>query len=300
MGEAANGRVGLSWKTKLSHKHGMSSAHLTRGPDQWARMIGWATIIGLAFGLAGPFGSYPANMFTRLLYWTGLFVVGFLLLWPSLMLALDQGARHGIPLRLSGSVAVIVGCIPLAMIAAGGGYLFWPVRAASMRAAEWYCLTLFVAAPTVTALYWLEVGRFRLGAPTASKPSPMEDGTVGSNEAQPGTSVMASIPEHLATGAICLQMEDHYVRVHQPDRSTLHLSRMRDAIEAAGTARGVQVHRSWWVADDGVVAWSQQDRAIVLILSNGLQVPVSRSRLVEVRQRGWLDATRRLSAPENA
>ena len=58
---------------------------------------------------------------------------------------------------------------------------------------------------------------------------------------------------------------------------------------ASGDRRGLQVHRSWWVARDAVRGVQAEWRALSLVLENGLSVPVARSRVAILRDNGWLD-----------
>jgi DNA-binding LytR/AlgR family response regulator len=81
----------------------------------------------------------------------------------------------------------------------------------------------------------------------------------------------------------CLEMEDHYVRVHGEHRSDLLLMRMADAIRETAPLPGLQVHRSWWVSLDAVAAQERDGRRTMLLLDNGKRVPVAASRVPAVR-----------------
>jgi len=69
--------------------------------------------------------------------------------------------------------------------------------------------------------------------------------------------------------------------------SELVLIRMRDAVAEIDGVDGAQVHRSWWVTRDGVADVAREGRNVRLQLSNGLQAPVSRARVQELRAPGW-------------
>jgi len=259
-------------------------------PERWASVLGLATLAGVEFGLIGPFGSYASNIFTRTAYWTGLFWIGSMLLWPSVVAAILLGPRRGFPPLFSGAAAVLIACIPLAAFGAAGTQLFWPVRAAAFRALEWYGMTVIVAGPAVAALMWVQLGkanmllaRFGL-APAGGFAADMD----GSGVPVRAPSV-PPLPDHLLGRALCLQMEDHHVRIHGHGRSFLHLAVMRDVVAMMDEARGLQVHRSWWVARDAVRGWRTEGRSVTLILINGLRVPVARQRVALLRARGWLD-----------
>jgi hypothetical protein len=84
---------------------------------------------------------------------------------------------------------------------------------------------------------------------------------------------------------LALEADGHYLRVHTDAGSDLVLYRLSDAMRELGPQAGAQVHRSWWVAAD---ALSGERRRDSLKLVNGLEVPVSRSYRLAVRERGWL------------
>jgi DNA-binding LytR/AlgR family response regulator len=84
-------------------------------------------------------------------------------------------------------------------------------------------------------------------------------------------------------------MEDHYVRAHTAAGSDLVLMRMRDAVAELGGLAGLQVHRSWWVAEAAVAGHRRNGRQLSLTLKNGLEAPVARSAEAAVRAAGWLN-----------
>jgi len=97
------------------------------------------------------------------------------------------------------------------------------------------------------------------------------------------------IPPALGRDLIALEMEDHYLRIHTALGSDLILMRLRDALSELGPDRGRQVHRSWWVAEGAVASVDRTPGRLVLILRNGLHVPVSKTYRDSVREAGWLE-----------
>ena len=83
------------------------------------------------------------------------------------------------------------------------------------------------------------------------------------------------LPPHLRGDILCLQVEDHYVRVHSAQGSAMVLIRFSDAMRGIDHVAGSQVHRSWWVADVAVRGLRRSGRTAQLILSNDMIVPVS-------------------------
>jgi len=265
----------------------MRTDDLFRQPERWARVIGWATLAGVEIGLLGPFGSYASNVATRVSYWTALFWIGSLLIWPSIVFAIRLGSRSGLPPHYSILLLVPLACIPLAGLGAIETYLYWPARAASIDMFEWYGFTLTIALPAAAGLMWLEFGK-------ASSLRSIMWGRTGASDTAgyraAAASSVANVPDHLLANAICLQMEDHHVRIHLQTRSYLHFAVFRDILSQMEAGNGLQVHRSWWVARSAVVHWGRNGRSIFLVLSNGLHVPVARNRIAILRESGWLES----------
>jgi hypothetical protein len=282
-------RPGESMTSIQEHLADMNAAGFDRligRPDRWARLITGATVAGLLFGLMGPYNSFAANPATRLFYWVLLFWAGTLILWPSAVLAASAGARRGFPPIFAVAAAILISSIPLAGFAAAGCYVFWPIHASGIRPLEWYVQTLVVALPATAIALWLEMGRNFRWAPASTAGRIQAD---TESQAPSGFAGGPALPDHLIDAALCLQMEDHHVRVHTVGRSYLHLAPLKQVAEQLGSSRGLQVHRSWWVAHSAVREWREEGRSIVLILSSGQRVPVARNRVAQLRALGWLN-----------
>ncbi|MES2035567.1 MAG: LytTR family DNA-binding domain-containing protein [Pseudomonadota bacterium] len=138
---------------------------------------------------------------------------------------------------------------------------------------------LVVSAPLVAA--YVAISRRGSGAVT---PTAATGAT-----ATPAPPFLARVPARLGRDLLCLQMEDHYVRLHTALGSDMILMRMRDAVGELEGLPGLQVHRSWWVARAAVTGHAVEGRRLSLRLSNGMVVPVARDVAPRVRAAGWLD-----------
>jgi hypothetical protein len=103
-----------------------------------------------------------------------------------------------------------------------------------------------------------------------------------------GPDFFRRIPPALGRDLLALEMEDHYLRIHTAIGSDLILLRLRDALGELGPKRGRQVHRSWWVADGAVASTERNGARPLLVLRNGLKVPVSKSFREQAKEMGWL------------
>jgi hypothetical protein len=89
------------------------------------------------------------------------------------------------------------------------------------------------------------------------------------------TALIERLPAHIRADIICLQVEDHYVRVHSRNSHAMVLMRFSDALRGVDHIRGSQVHRSWWIAASAVEGLRRTGRTAQITLCNGLSVPVS-------------------------
>ncbi len=101
-----------------------------------------------------------------------------------------------------------------------------------------------------------------------------------------GQRFLKRLPANLGDELLCLTVEDHYVRVHTPLGNTLILMRFADALLELEEYEGMQVHRSWWVAINAVEKVSKDKRRHILILKNGMKVPVSQRYNEKIKESG--------------
>jgi len=95
--------------------------------------------------------------------------------------------------------------------------------------------------------------------------------------------------EYAKRGALIgLSVEDHYVRVVTTNGEAMVLIRLSDAIAETAPVSGLQVHRSHWVAMDHIIEVNRQKDRARLILSNGQNIPVSRTYMPKLKEAGLL------------
>ncbi|MCF2860466.1 LytTR family transcriptional regulator [Pseudoalteromonas sp. SMS1] len=104
-----------------------------------------------------------------------------------------------------------------------------------------------------------------------------------SMQARPAIEFMGKLPIDKRGKLLCLQMDDHYLRVITDNGEHLLLMRFKDALQLLDTFPGFQTHRSWWVAKDAVSATKKTGRKLILVLENGDEVPVSQTYLTSTK-----------------
>ena len=101
-----------------------------------------------------------------------------------------------------------------------------------------------------------------------------------------GDTFLRRLPIDLRGPMIRIEAQDHYLKVVTVRGHTLILMRLGDAMsELAGT--GVQVHRSHCVTTDAVARHRRDGTRDILLMSDGVEVPVSRCFRSSVQAAGF-------------
>jgi DNA-binding LytR/AlgR family response regulator len=96
------------------------------------------------------------------------------------------------------------------------------------------------------------------------------------------------LPLEKRGGLVSLSVQDHYVNVSTTRGREMILMRLGDAIRETAPVRGLQVHRSHWVALAAVTSARRRGDGAELTLADGQTVPVSRAFLPAIRAAGLL------------
>lgn len=250
------------------------------------RQLPWVLGFAAVMAVTGPFGLYAyAGLGLRLVY----FVTTAVLIWLQvlgcavLLSQVDVFQRWSITARmaLAGALAAIPGTVQIILLHG------WLIRPTPLRAAlEIYPQTAFltVFVSVLTGLFIEQ--RLHVDADTERARVASLPAADVSRQAAPD--FFRRVPPALGRDLLALEMEDHYLRIHTARGSDLILLRLRDALAELEPSLGRQVHRSWWVAEGAIASAERDARRPMLVLRNGLRVPVSKTYRDQVRQAGWL------------
>lgn len=103
---------------------------------------------------------------------------------------------------------------------------------------------------------------------------------------QPEPALLARLPFDKRGRLISLSVQDHYVEVTTAKGREMLLMRLGDAIGEAGA--GFQIHRSHWVAEDAIAGARRKGSAAELTTCDGRALPVSRTYLPVLKEKGLL------------
>ena len=237
-----------------------------RQMGMWRGLIG-AVAIGALLGVTGPFGSqtaYPTAV--KYAFWMVNSLAGF-----GAALAADRILPSTSPGRRTATriVAVaIASAVPMTFFVAWTMGVVQPGRIFSP-------LQLLGLFPFV-ALVQLLIARVI---------APDDPVTVADSVEQPAAApeyppeFLSKLPVALRRDILALEAEDHYLRVHTLHGSALILMRLADAAALIDPRLGLRVHRSWWVAKDGVRTLETMSGRVIARLVDETEVPISRSYL---------------------
>ena len=250
--------------------------------------------VGLVLGLIGPFGTFDLlPTAPRLAYWLAVISVNWLLV-DAVLRRLDAvaGARLPVPsltVPLVGACLATVPATGVVALANGLSGIGWPDDVAVLFGR----VLLLLAAISLPVYTWEDMQE-RIAAmpdPATSEGDPSRDEPEEIGALQPagdGLSLFAArLSAPLEGRILCLEMQDHYLKVHHSAGSEMILCRMEDAArELDGLGR--RVHRSWWVAEDVVDRVERDGQRTFLRLSDDRRVPVGRSFRPDLKAAGWL------------
>lgn len=100
--------------------------------------------------------------------------------------------------------------------------------------------------------------------------------------------ILRRLPIEKRGALVAMSVSDHYVQVTTTNGQELLLMRLSDAMEEVGDTKGMQVHRSHWVALDHITAAKRDGAKAILTLSSGQDIPASRTYVPALKEAGVL------------
>ena len=243
------------------------------------RVLAGVVIVALLVGFTGPFGTevYMA-LAPRLAYWLGMIVTTYAAGIFFSSLVRQAVARPALPTPWRLGLIALVTSLPVLVLVVAFNALFLGLELPTGIALLSAWLTSFVISFGIIILHVLaEKGTSSAIAKTKAE-QPERD--------QPP--LLVRLPVELRGPLVRMSMQDHYVEVETTRGSTLILLRLADAIRETEGVAGVQIHRSHWVAIDGVERVHRSGGKIFIETRSGVRLPVSRTYLSAVREAGLI------------
>jgi chromate transport protein ChrA len=219
--------------------------------------------------ISGPFNTLSQfDTPHRILYWLVIVVLTYVLSQgtATLALALLSGRVSGGLPRIA--IATLASSVPswlvvwlTTLVATGGHPDVDPVRL------WFYCLAIALAVVVMVVVM----------ARTEPVASPAEPSV---------PAILERLP-HPQRGQLShISVSDHYVDVVTDKGTTLVLMRLSDAMREAAPIKGVQIHRSHWVALDAVAKVIRSEGRPMVEMRNGTRLPISRGFIEQAKAVG--------------
>lgn len=242
--------------------------------------------LGALFAWLGVYGTGEIPIVERWVYWSGLMALGIASAAVVNPMIFDRWMKDNHPalqiaaVALTISVPITTGLV-LIEFAVDGGFsspVLWWIQ---------YFYVVIISALLTTGGWAADRLREGLG------PTPVAASTTPEGDPAPAPVARPALADRLppkfrSAEIYAVSAEDHYLRVHTSAGETMILMRLADAIRELTALEGMQTHRSWWVARQGMADAAKDEGKVTLKLKSGVEAPVSRTYLKAVKDAGWL------------
>nr|WP_323776657.1 LytTR family DNA-binding domain-containing protein [Amylibacter sp.] len=170
-------------------------------------------------------------------------------------------------------------CVGIGALALGGAMVAADVSGSALSRADlrWYLLNLLVGIFLMPVFFFIIRGS-----------NIVRDQLTHGGGSQAARMILRKLGPDAGHKLVRMQSADHYVEVHTEKGPKLLLMRLSDATQMLESFDGSQVHRSHWVNYSEVAGVIKRDRKVWLRMSDGAEVPVSRSFRPELRAAGMI------------
>ena len=240
--------------------------------------VRWAGVclgLGVAFAWFGVYSTSQIPFPERVVYWTGMMTIGVVSsLFFNPLVTEKWLPKAPVAVQIAAISALISVPVTLGLVAleATDGTVqplpWWGVQ---------YGYAIVISGLLTTAAWGIEQ--------LTQKPAAAPQATSGGG----AEAFLQRLPVRLRSAELyAVESEDHYLRVHTSTGQELILMRLADAVRELSGVEGLQTHRSWWVAKQGLADVVKGDGKLTLKLKSGAEAPVSRTYLKTVKEAGWL------------
>lgn len=237
----------------------------------YLQIVGVIAALALAFSLLGVYETSRLPFYMRYVFWAATMATGIVTTFLTLpLIATRWMPNRSVPVQLFASA--ILASFPVTVVLT----LFSPGFDFDSSAKKWaiqfgYVLIVSVVVGVVNYPFMKWLGVFG-----GTEAAPAEEDLTAA--------FLQRLPRRYHGAALYgVSAEDHYLRVHTDRGEELILLRFADAVRELDGSDGLQVHRSWWVMQDGVVEARSRAGKKELVLKSEQVVPVSRTYLKAAR-----------------
>jgi hypothetical protein len=222
----------------------------------------WA-LVTVMCAAVGPFGTFDALALpARFAYWG--VIAGVSVLGSLLPLGLKEDAYAK---RLAAWATFVIGLSALNFGLNSVVFADW------WDASQFFymLLNVTIVVAAVHVVFWL----INFARPVADAP-----------DVDAQTRFLRRVPLEVRGPLVRIEAQDHYLNVVTTKGSALILMRLSEAVEELRGLDGILTHRSHWISIPEVTAHRRDKSRDLLVMSDGSEIPVSRSNRLVVKEAG--------------
>ncbi|WDE01385.1 LytTR family DNA-binding domain-containing protein [Thalassomonas actiniarum] len=238
-------------------------------------------IAGVVLALLAPFGMNKIALGSNIAFWVTACFVGHLLYSPLFFFGTKYLQRFPLPVWAGLLLLSVVGGFLMCFVITFISWLYLGGRADYLADIPILFPKTFLIGVIITLVKLFKHYIKHQNEQLAQQKQIQQ-------EQETSVNFMAKLPKDKRGTLLCLEMDDHYLKVHTDKGHHMLLMRLKDALEDLVHYPGLQTHRSWWVAEEAIRESVKQERKVSLRLSNDLLVPVSRTYLPQLKARNLL------------
>lgn len=237
-----------------------------------AALVGGAIVVCI---VAGPFHTLDMPLILRAAYWTISITVATAMSMVIITYAFVGPIAPRIPQLVRGAVGALVFSVLYAgvLIALGEVFLGDDDRLPRYPQFLGYVTPIALGITFIVYLFRKERDDTPVAPPAPAEVAPR---------------ILSRIKPGLGAQLTRLTVQDHYVEVFTDKGSQLVLMRFADALEEVAPTPGWRIHRSHWVAEAAMADIRREDGKTFVVLSDGAELPISRTYLPQMRDAGVL------------
>lgn len=220
--------------------------------------------------IAAPFGTGATPVPIRAVYWSLCIFSASVMSSAIITSAHRSQALDFFPIWAKSPV----GALAFALVYAGVLVALTRLFFGNRPSIPGYVELFFYSAPIAVAVAVI-VDLFRADEALSEAPT-----------ASPSDRFFKRLKPALGRDLICLSMQDHYVEIKTRLGAQLVLMRFSDALEELTDQPGWRIHRSHWVAEDGVADIRREGGKTFIVTTDDSELPVSRTYLSALRNDG--------------
>ncbi|WP_417486043.1 LytTR family DNA-binding domain-containing protein [Maricaulis sp.] len=225
------------------------------------------------FVVSGAYDTDEFGLLHRVVFW--MFATALVVFQPAI---LERGLARVTPASPAGAWLSTLGAVLVAIpVIAVELHLLKSTPLLPRAADPWIEFIPFVGAPVMVVAGFVLFLRFaweRRHLDTGARPAPSADDATQARGA-------------IGPETLYVRSQDHYLEITTEGGRRFIRGRLAD-LKSGNDLLGFAPHRSWWVADRAIETCKRDGRDLRLVLSDGTQVPVSRSCRTLVRARGLI------------